>query len=245
MTPGWLPTGIGGRYLTVRWIQIGDRVLSEPFFRDSVHALRLLKPGASEFESGIDLLIESASALQTVRPAGVIFHVSRCGSTLVLNALKTSIQAVGLGEVSALDAAMQLARSQIGYWSRIGSQLSGSIISLFANYLPEASRRVIVKCGFDAILSVRAMRSIWPGVPFVILVREPLEVVVSNLEQPPRWLVDGMRDPRWGAPPDSLCPGSRTRRILDAWAGLHRGFGSFRRRLFSRRLLRFRSYGRS
>ena len=205
---GWLPAGIGGRYSTVRWIQLGDRALSEPFFRQTVDVLRRSTPRANEFESGTGLLCESVRSLPPVQPAGVIFHVSRCGSTLLLNGLKASSHAVGVGESPALDEAMRLARSPIDHWAAVGKELCNSLVSLFANYLPGGPRRVLIKCGIGSLWSVKSMRSIWPNVPFVILVRDPVEVVVSNLQRPPRWLIDGFRDPRclgWGSPPPSDC----------------------------------------
>src|SRR5580658_7118041 len=92
---GWLPVAIGGRYLTVRWLQFGNKALSEPFFEWSVAALRDGLPDAAEFETSIAELAKGDAA-PPVLPAGIIVHVTRCGSTLVLNALRAAENVVGL-----------------------------------------------------------------------------------------------------------------------------------------------------
>jgi hypothetical protein len=48
--------------------------------------------------------------------------------------------------------------------------------------------RLIVKCNGTGILELRVARTIWPDVPFVILVREPVEVMVSLLHRGSDWL---------------------------------------------------------
>jgi hypothetical protein len=133
--------------------------------------------------------------------------------------LKTGIHAIGLGEVSALDGAMAFARSPIDHWANVGKELSNALITLFANYLPGPTRRVVVKCGIGSIFSIKAMRLIWPDVPFVILVRDPLEVIVSNLQRPPIWLLEGIKNPRclrWGPAPTDAC----TRNPADFASGM-------------------------
>src|SRR5580658_4905388 len=73
----------------VRWMQFPNKELREPFFHQTVARLRRAEPPALEFDTEAEALLALANELPPITPAGLIFHVSRCGSTLVCNALRT------------------------------------------------------------------------------------------------------------------------------------------------------------
>lgn len=92
---GWLPAGIGTA--TVRWIRVGSQSPSDPFFERWLAALRNRVPPPREHETELSSLAQSVAHLPEVEPAGVIFHVSRCGSTLLTNALSSGEDVFALG----------------------------------------------------------------------------------------------------------------------------------------------------
>jgi hypothetical protein len=47
---------------------------------------------------------------------------------------------------------------------------------------------LIVKFSSWSILQLDFVRQLWPEVPVLVVVRDPLEVMVSCLQQPPRWM---------------------------------------------------------
>src|ERR1019366_5688912 len=96
---GWLPIGFTfGPQVSVRWLEFGGRSLSEPFFGQSVRALRCSKPPARERVTNLQTLFDVASAYREVEPSGLIFHVSRCGSTFLTNILKAGAGVLALSE---------------------------------------------------------------------------------------------------------------------------------------------------
>ncbi|HEY7338208.1 MAG TPA: hypothetical protein VH639_25190 [Bryobacteraceae bacterium] len=223
---GWLPAAIAGRYPVVRWIYAGEASLQQPFFESSVAGFRGGNPPAPEIETDLSPLLAAASALPPVSPAGVILHVSRCGSTLVLNALKSAEGAVAISEAQPFSRAMELAAAPSRYWAARGGALLDSLVRVFACYQGSPHKHVVIKCAADGVLAVGAMRALWPGVPLLVLIREPVEVIVSNLRTPPRWLAkwggDLQRHPLGDPPvevtsrPEALCAWSVGRFCAEA-----------------------------
>jgi len=87
---GWLPIAASwqGDQFTLDWRHFGEQRLVDPFFGGSVHR-RLFKPFNRLFRhaTAISRLPEWLAAHPHLRPSGFIFHMSRCGSTLVLQML--------------------------------------------------------------------------------------------------------------------------------------------------------------
>ena len=85
---GWLPVRLSfhGHKPRVEWLFFGHKVLSEPFFQQSVSRLRADNQNVATRTTGPNILLRCK---QEIPPSGFIFHVSRCGSTLLSNALKT------------------------------------------------------------------------------------------------------------------------------------------------------------
>ena len=85
MSTDWIPCELttAGQRSLVRWIHPGAKPLfTEPFFRQTIDAL--VQANAVQKLTPLGALAEVAP---TKAPAGFIFHVSRCGSTLVSRSL--------------------------------------------------------------------------------------------------------------------------------------------------------------
>jgi hypothetical protein len=77
---------------------------------------------------------------------------------------------------------------------------------------------VIVKYGLLGLLKLPLLRTLWPNTPCVILIRNPAEVIVSNLEKKSSWLdllYDG-RTTTFGIPPSGVLAVGKGE--LCAWA---------------------------
>ncbi|HEY0801708.1 MAG TPA: hypothetical protein VGD54_12750, partial [Steroidobacteraceae bacterium] len=83
---GWLPARITWRdnRPRVEWTLMGTRRLTEPFFEQTLRSHmthpfhQLLRPDTS-----IEEMLEWSNSLPRVPLRGIIFHLSRCGSTLL------------------------------------------------------------------------------------------------------------------------------------------------------------------
>ena len=127
--------------------------------------------------------------------AGVIFHLTRCGLTLLMNALRQADRVIAVSEAPPMDRLLRLGMSPSPARRDEADKSAEALVTLFAHYLDSEHRRVVVKCGIQGLGVMGAARRIWPDVPFIILVRNPIEVVVSNIRNPARWMLDIRRDP--------------------------------------------------
>ena len=103
---GWLPVGIGQ---CLRWMQVDGAPLTEPFFGRSVDVMRAKTPPRTERETEFSVLRRVTDYLPAKVPAGVVFHMSRCGSTLVMNGLRWAETAFSLAEDPLFGRVMQWA----------------------------------------------------------------------------------------------------------------------------------------
>jgi hypothetical protein len=190
---GWLPVEIGFdpqpavvSEASVRWMEFGSTPLAEPFFDDTVNKLRQAAPPAPEVETDIETMLRVSSGLAAVRPAGFIFHISRCGSTLVANGLKTADEVAVVSESRPLmrlllPSSRPLGRYLNARWDHTRRTIIDSLFSLFAHYRTGEPERLVIKFTSINILCMSVVRACWPDVPCVVVVRDPVEVMVASL----------------------------------------------------------------
>jgi hypothetical protein len=201
---GWLPVGISSPHCTVRWIEFGARPLLEPFFEWSISALRGQRPPANEFETEVQTLIRDEDSFEALQPAGFILHMTRCGSTLVRNAIGVADGVLVLSEAQPVGRSLELIAARSERVSRMGKAIAKCVVSVFARYGGGDASKLVLKCDIGGMISLNAIRSVWPHVPCLIIVRHPAEVVISNINKPARWLsrYDGRSDcGLFGRPP--------------------------------------------
>ena len=188
---GWLPChlSLGSELPKVTWFNAGVSHFTEPFFHQSVKRVTA-KAIDSPVTTGIDELLLLSRKVETLKPSGFIYHVSRCGSTLVANALKSLNHSVVISEAQPIDAAAWLyfANKQ---GENSGQLLKAALLKAVVNVLGQKrlgdERRLFIKFGNWQILLLDQIRMIWPDVPWIFLFRDPVEVIVSNLKVPCEW----------------------------------------------------------
>jgi hypothetical protein len=174
-------------------MKVGSAALSEPLFQGSIGRLRGNCP---ELETELRVLERGTTHMPPVVPAGIIFNMSRCGSTLLVNALRTADGVVGLSEAGPIEEVMGAAASGSNFWKRRATVLLTAVTSVFSHYQGAPAKKVIIKCATGTIATLTAVREVWPTVPCVVLIRNPIEVLMSNLQKPPRWLASAYDDNR-------------------------------------------------
>ncbi|MEA2993188.1 MAG: hypothetical protein QOD40_2108 [Alphaproteobacteria bacterium] len=195
---GWLPvrTSWHGNQLYVHWTHFGDRPLREPFFESSVQQ-RLFKPFNKLFRyfTPIERLGEWLDAHPPLPPSGFIFHMSRCGSTLVSQMLAALGQNVVVSEASPIDAVVQashlrpdMTQDQHALWLRW-------MIGAFGQPRRGGEKHFFVKLDCWHALALPLFRRAFPTVPWVFLYRDPVEVLVSQLQMPGAQMIPGVVGP--------------------------------------------------
>lgn len=135
------------------------------------------------FASPLDLLDEPGLFDDSVRPTGLIFHVSRCGSTLVTKALARARDTMMISQGGPLQHGFWAALTD--GWRRPAEATPQTLARLrnmtLAMTRPRGSgaRHAFVKFISWNTLYIDLIMAAWPGTPALFLHRDPVEVIAS------------------------------------------------------------------
>jgi len=188
---GWMPVDavvVDGRP-GLLWMQLADVSFSEPFFQQTVDRVRAEHPNRTARFTEFDTLLQLNQILPRVEPAGFIFHSSRCGSTLLANACRCVDDSIVLSEPFPIDKLV--ARFTTDAHDPVKEALYSVFLRAVVNALAQSSKgRVFIKFSCCSVSQLERISRIWPRVPWVFLYRDPIETIVSNVTNPPEWLLD-------------------------------------------------------
>jgi len=175
----WLPVQLfeDGDGLRVEWHHFGFARLTDPFFEQSWAKVAAL-PAQSllRVQTPVDALLEFASGPS---PDGLIFHMSRCGSTLVAQMLAELEHVTVLAEPPAFDAVLRMHRA-----GRLSAEhLRGGAAALMRKRHAEA-RQCVFKLDAWHTPSWPILARLFPKTPAIFLYRDPSEVLVSQARRP-------------------------------------------------------------
>jgi hypothetical protein len=179
---GWTPIRIAWRdgRPVVDWCHTKGVDFTEPFFAETVqrclgHPFRLL----FRHETTIERVGRHVAEHPGLAPAGFVFHMSRCGSTLVAQMLAAVADHLVLSEPGPVDSVLrareanpELTDAELSTWLRwiVGALGQGS----------ERQSRLFVKFDAWSALELPFVRRTFPDVPCLVLFRQPVEVLVSQ-----------------------------------------------------------------
>lgn len=179
MSTDWIPCElitVGQRKL-VRWIHPGTKPLfTDPFFHHTVDALTLANC-VQKLTPMDELLVWPARKA----PAGFIFHVSRCGSTLVSRSLGSLARHRVISEASPVN---QLLRSRDFDPDAKRLLLKGLIHALCGS---ASGTDCFFKFTSWNLLYLEHLLALFPDTPWIFVYRDPVDVLQSLQARPPRW----------------------------------------------------------
>lgn len=169
----------------VTWCDFGDLPFLDPFFEDT-HA-RLHPTGRSHTGrvTGVQALLDRAGGGRVLEPAGFVFHMGRCGSTLVSRLLASSERCRVMSEPEALVGLLDFPETLSA--SRRSELVRALVLSL-GRPRRDAERHLVVKFTSVHVLHLQLVRQAFPHTPWVFVFREPTAVVRSLLARPTGFL---------------------------------------------------------
>jgi len=177
----------------VDWCHMGHARFGEPFFNETVER-RLRDPFALLFrhQTPLDDLLELRRTSPGVPPAGFIFHMSRCGSTVITQMLAASVENVVLSEPEPVEGLLRARLFTRGIPDETWIAWLQALISAMARPRLGPERRCFVK--FDAwqTLDLPLIRSAFPEVPWIFVHRHPVEVLASHRRSPAAQMIPGV-----------------------------------------------------
>jgi len=172
----WLPYRYHAKTRSIQWCLPAGHA-TEPFQDETISRYwqtilvnQLIAP-----KTALSSLTIQAQIVKSITPAGFIFHLSRCGSTLIsgcLSELDTTCvfsESPVLTEI-LLDQALGEAAQQ---------KYLQQLIDLQASVFPERPY-VVIKWNAWDIFRWDLIRTIYPQVPVIFLVRNPVEILASH-----------------------------------------------------------------
>lgn len=174
----WLPVRAAlrqdGLYLALRQVRADE--LRDAFMQESVARV----PAAERV-----VLIATGDigkAAAGTAPAGLIFHVARCGSTLISQLLKQPGALVVYAEPLPVNELL------VPPHRHSRSELVGALRSLADAFARHAGCPFVLKLSSWNTLFCDIVAEAFPGSPWILSLRDPVEVGVSLLREPPGWL---------------------------------------------------------
>jgi len=157
----------------VLWLNFGAEELTDPFFNQQVK--RLQRRRRSMRRTTIAEFLNVAELFSPASPNGYICHVSRCGSTLLANAMKAEGRSTVFSEAQPLYQLLN--RDDFP-----GAGLDGEDITTVRRKLLDAflgiytasfANPIVIKGHTIDILQIDKLRAIWPQMPVAISIRHP------------------------------------------------------------------------
>ncbi len=197
---GWTPTEfrLDRGQPAIRWRYTEGVDFSEPFFDDTIR--RCLKdPFRLLFwrQTGIESLAEFADSSPGLAPAGFIFHMSRCGSTLVTQALGRCTSVLCLSEPGPLDSVLRAGSSSRSVPDGQRREWAQLVMSALGQPRREDQTRFVVKLDAWATVHLPLIMEAFPATPAIFVYRDPVEVMVSHLGRRGFHTVPGTLPPEW------------------------------------------------
>jgi hypothetical protein len=132
----------------------------------------------------IEKLAAWLNARPHLQPDGFIFHMSRCGSTLVSQMLAALPSNLVVSEASPIDTVVQASH----WWPDLDEQRHAAWLNAIVGALGQRrggdERRYFIKLDSWHTLALPLFRRAFPAVPWVFLYRDPVEVLASQVSQP-------------------------------------------------------------
>ena len=166
----------GIRFDAPLWTETATQMMTDPF--------RLL----FQHTGGLADLAHHAERRRAVPPAGFVYHLSRCGSTLLARVLGSLPLTHVLSEPAPLDHIMR-ALAHRPFAERVTA--TRWMLRALSPLATNADQRLIVKLDAWHIQLFPLLRRAFPDVPWIFLSRNPLEVMVSHERHAGAQLIPG------------------------------------------------------
>ncbi|HEX8072288.1 MAG TPA: hypothetical protein VF546_20250 [Pyrinomonadaceae bacterium] len=180
----------------VDWCHTGGVRFNAPFFDHTIEqCLRHPFNALCRPQTPAAAVAAATAGTPTHAPAGFIFHLSRCGSTVVSRMLAALPRHVVVSEPSVLDGVLRapfkhphVTLHDLAAWLR-------ALVGALGRPRSADEQRFFVKFDGWQAVCLPFVRRVFPEVPCLFVYREPVEVMASQLRSPARWVTPGFLPP--------------------------------------------------
>ena len=180
----------------VDWGYLGTRRFTDPFFTQTINpCVRHPADLLFRHQTPLEKLGEIASERPSLRPTGFIFHMSRCGSTLLSQMLAALPENIVLSEAGPIDDILRAHFRSPGVTEEQRVRWLQWLVGVLAWRRHPAESNVFIKFDCWHVMYLPLIQRAFPGVPWIFLYREPLEVMASGQKQLGGQMIPGVLEP--------------------------------------------------
>lgn len=173
-----------------QWLYLAEDRYTDAFFDDTIRRCRIHPYNRQPWKSvsSADFMMERATQVETLAPDAFVFHVSRCGSTLLTQLLSMQPSNIAVSEAPLIDEVLRLYRPY-------NPDLLKATIALIGQKRFPYENKYIVKLDSWHLPFYAQFRALYPTTPFIFLYREPVAIIHSHRDHRGMHAVPGMIEP--------------------------------------------------
>ncbi len=191
---GWMPVGISwqARRCLVEWCDFTGVKLTDRFFDETVsHVLQNPCRNILRLRTDMEDLCGHFAPQAENRPGGMVFHLSRSGSTLLSRMLGAPAGNIMLSEPAPLDQFLRLRHQARGVPEETWGRWLRGLLGVMGRRRFPGEDAWFVKWDALHTFDLPFITAALPGVPWVFLDRDVLEVIAAHLQLPGRAMMPG------------------------------------------------------
>lgn len=187
---GWFPVAINAEAGILCWRHLGEARFLESFFLDTLN--QQAREDRQLCQTPLDSLHEQLGGLPQVAPTAFIFHVSRCGSTLLTQMLASLSQCIVMSEPPVIDTFFRYYHAH--------PELPGAkaifqnLIAALGQKRRQEESHFFIKFDSWHLPWLPFVRESFPDIPILFLYREPQAVLASHQRQRGPQMIPGLLD---------------------------------------------------
>jgi hypothetical protein len=184
----WIPFRLDfhEKELHCQWLYVADKKYTEPFFHETTGRCRVFEENRKPFRtvSTLEGIIDFSENMPSVIPTAFIFHVSRCGSTLLAQLLSLDEQNIVLAEPPIFDEILR----EIAFKNpdiseeKIDKSLK-AVVKFLGQKRTGVEQNFFIKLDSWHIFYYEKLRKLYPETPFIFSFRRPDEVIRSQVQE--------------------------------------------------------------
>lgn len=196
---GWIPYKliIENNTPLVQWLYISGISFDRPFFDETIIQCKQHPYNSSPFKciSSIENMIEWSETFSEMVSVTFIFHISRCGSTLLSQLIGLDSKYVVLAEVPFFDEILRLPYKLKNISKQLQNKALQAAIKLVGQNSSKKPQHLFIKTDSWHISFHKTLRQLYPTAAFILLYRSPDEVVYSHQKLRGMQSVPGLIEP--------------------------------------------------
>lgn len=188
-----------GENVKIEWIDVQNERFTEPFWAETITKCKfhnsMQENEAEKHLTDLQTCITEAEKVEFIAPTAFIFHISRCGSTLISQLLSMLEQNIVLAEPDIVDDILCLPYTFPTFSEEQKIAAIQAILRLWGKKRSDKEQNLFIKTDSWHLFFYEILRKIYPNVPIVLLYRFPLEVIHSQQKKRGMQSIQGLKNP--------------------------------------------------